>query len=167
MNGPAAAAVQTQAATAAVTTDRPEATVAAASSQLKRLAETLDRHGIRSAAEIGAQLQLLAQQLLQLQQASTAASAQQPTAPKLISHTTPAGVDGQTTVPTAADLAALERSYAAPAAAGTANADEAGETQPLTKKQRRGENLCLETFHGYACKQMGASMAHTCSALRA
>lgn len=140
MNG--TAAVYTQAATAAVTTVTPETATAAASSQLKRLAETLDRHGVRSAADVGAQLRLLSQQLLQLQQGITAVpSAQQLAAAvdKCQTAETAAGLNEQTAAPAAADVAALERSYAAPAAAEASNAEEAGEMQPLTKKQRRGE----------------------------
>jgi hypothetical protein len=36
----------------------------------------------------------------------------------------------------------LERSYAAPAVAGSARCDEVTAMQPLTKKQRRGEDRC-------------------------
>lgn len=73
----------------------------------------LDSHGIHSAAEVGASLQQLSQKLLRLHP-----PAQQPSAPA------------------AADVAALERIYAAPPAAGSAE-QPAAVVQPRTKKQRR------------------------------
>jgi hypothetical protein len=73
----------------------------------------LDSQGMQSAAEVGASLQQLSQELLQLH------AAEQPSAPA------------------AADVAALERIYAATPAAGAAEQPAAAVVQPRTKKQRR------------------------------
>jgi hypothetical protein len=141
-------------AVAAVTTDTQQtavASIAAASKRLKELSHLLDTQGLRAAPEVGANLHVLAQQLQGLQhiaeaehtanslarQASTAAAA----------HTGVAGSTqnisktGATGGTAAADVKALERSYAAPAAAGAAECDDAAAMQPLTKKQRRGEEI--------------------------
>lgn len=116
MNGTATAAVapgEGAAATAAVAPSET-ATIAAVSKHLRELAAMLDSQGVQSAAEVGASLQQLSQQLLQ--------------------H--PARPAEQPSVPAAADVAALERLFAAPPAAGAAT-QPAAVVQPLSKKQRR------------------------------
>lgn len=117
MNGTAAAAAvgPVEGAAAAAVTPSATATIAEVSKHLRELAAMLDSQGMHSAAEVGASLQQLSQELLQLH---------------------PPRPAEQPSVPPAADVAALERIYAAPPAAGAAEQPTA-RVQPLSKKQRR------------------------------
>lgn len=147
MNG---AAVSSQA-VAAVTTDAQQtavASIAAASKRLKELYQLLDSQGLRAAHEVGANLHVLAQQLQGLQHEAEADHAPNSHTGQVAcltgAHTGATGTSHSNSKKEAADGAlavdvqALERSYAAPAVAGSAGCDEATGMQPLTKKQRRG-----------------------------
>lgn len=108
------------------------AVLAAATNRLRELAELLDSEGLPAAQNVGAELQVLAQQLLSLP--ATAATAAAQCAKSSSTAAAPAA---------AADVESLERSYAAPSAAVAQHAGEveaaAAATQRLTKKQRRGK----------------------------
>jgi hypothetical protein len=162
MKAPAPSAVCTQAETAAVTALDPHETITAASRHLRELADALDTHDTSVAVEVGASLQRLSEQLLQLQHTPAAAISTpaatdiQPTgAEPAAAGLEPAAAGGErkagvekageaadTATPAAADVEVLERSYAAPAAAGAADTEELKALQPLTKKQRRGREPC-------------------------
>lgn len=146
MNG---AAVSSQA-VAAVTTDAQQtavASIAAASKRLKELYQLLDTQGVRAAPEVGANLHVLAQQLQGLQHIAEAEHAANSLTGQAAAHTELTvsaqniSKTGSADATAAADVKALERNYAAPAAAGAAGCDEAAAMQPLTKKQRRGKAL--------------------------
>lgn len=129
---------------AAATADLQETpTVAAIIEHLRALIETLDTGGTQSAAQVGASLQQLAQQLITLAPAAAAAPG------KASAPAEAPGTDGtidleaackefpaQAAGAGATDVAMLERSYGAPAVPGVADAEPAA-LQPLTKKQRQ------------------------------
>lgn len=144
------------------------ATAAAAAKQLQELAQILETQGPASACHVGSKLQLIAQQLQLLQPAPTPAAAAPatqhtadapsvspiaaaPAADEAAGHEAASVADAAAagTPAAAADVDALERSYAAPAVPGAAaDTEDLAALQPLTKKQRRGASC---THHLRSC----------------
>lgn len=144
-------AVQAAAATADL---QHPPTVPAIIKQLRALIDTLDARGTQSAAQVGASLQQLAQQLI------TLAPAASPPVTASAAAAEAAGTDADMNLKAACsespaqgagaaaatDVARLERSYEAPAVPGAADGELAA-LQPLTKKQRRGGKQ-FRVLHG-------------------
>lgn len=144
---------------AAAVADATKATatlLAAASKRLRDLANTLESDGIASATQVGSQLQLIAQQLLQTASAAAPAQSSPETddlAARLEAEVQATGVTpGAPDAPADEDVAVLERRYAAAAVDGAAPevSPTLQQQAPQTKKQRRGEQRGWKQGEGRA-----------------